>query len=153
MENGRFVGAIELRGSTRLRGRAENDAERLEDHGDGRGGPNVKRALVGRAEVGPQLVGGTSLVGLDQPAQHVEHLVRGEVNRQRLSDTRPRLGDVPLEDLVSVDMASPSSGLQVRYVGVEKFLRRPLGLLSFDRLLRVKAPPSSDLIAAEAVES
>jgi len=69
-------------------------------------------------------------------SQHIEHLVRGEVNRRRLGDTRPRLGHVPLENLVGVNMAAAALGLQVRHVGVEELLQRSLGLLSFDSLLR-----------------
>ena len=63
-----FVGAIELRGSTRLCGWVEHDPEGLEDHRDRRSGANIQRALERRAEVRAQLVGSTPLVGLGQPA-------------------------------------------------------------------------------------
>jgi hypothetical protein len=94
-----LVRAIELRGSARLRGWAEDDPEGLENDRDRRRGADIQRALERSAKLRTQLVGRTPLVGLDQPAQHVQHLVqhlvRRQVNRRRLGPAGPRFGDMP----------------------------------------------------------
>ena len=102
-----LVGAIELRGSTRLRGWVEDDPEGLENDRDRRRGTDIQRALERRTKVRTQLVGRTPLVGLDQPAQHVQHLVWRDVNRGRLRHAGPRFGGMPFEDRLAAERVAP----------------------------------------------
>jgi hypothetical protein len=67
-----------------------------------------------------------------------------------LHDRRPGLVDVPLEDLIGIDMAAPTLGLEVRDVGIQQLGQGARRLLDFGHLLGEKGLALLDLGFAQA---
>ena len=102
-----LVRSIELWRTFGLRGRIEDDREGLESDRDRCRGSYVDCALIRGSQVRPQFVRRSALVGSDQPAQHVEHVIRGHVGSGRFGQVWPRFDHLQLKQPIRISVASP----------------------------------------------
>jgi hypothetical protein len=145
-----LVGRVERRVAFRSGDRVGLDLKGAERNRKRRHGPHVDRALIGRAQVGAQLVRRAAVAAFDQAAKDVEDVVGLDFVGRLLGNLRPGPGHMVAEDVGCVGMAASALGSKVPDVGLEQPHQRARGALGLRHLALLERGAFLDASFAQA---